>query len=156
MCGSLQAGHDSCLHYRGEGKSLVNGGIDVRLAHGLPGKPEEEHLLTTPFMSQQGGDTVKSASCSVVSNSLRPQGLYSPWNSPGQNTGVRSHSLLQGIFPTQGSNPGLPPCRQILYQLSYWGSPRILEWVAYFFSSGSPQPRNRKGISCIPGRFFTN
>ena len=42
-------------------------------------------------------------------------GLYSPWNSPGQNTGVGSLSLLQGIFRTQGSNPGLPHCRQILY-----------------------------------------
>ena len=50
-------------------------------------------------------------------------GLYSPWNSPGQNTGVGSFSLLQGIFPTQGLNPGLPHCRWILYQLSYQGSP---------------------------------
>ena len=62
---------------------------------------------------------------SVVSDSLRPHGLYSPWNSPGQNTGVGSLSLLQGIFPTQGSNPGLPHCRWILYQLSYEGSPNI-------------------------------
>ena len=45
---------------------------------------------------------------SVVSNSLRPHGLYSPWSSPGQNTGVGSCSLLQGIFLTQGLNPGLP------------------------------------------------
>ena len=44
---------------------------------------------------------------------------YSPWDSPGQNTGMGSLSLLQGIFPTQGSNPGLPHCRQILYQLSH-------------------------------------
>ena len=57
------------------------------------------------------------------------------WNCPGQNTGVGSHFLLQGIFLTQGSNPGLPHCRQILYQLSLKGSPRILEWVAYSFSS---------------------
>ena len=49
--------------------------------------------------------------------------LYSPWNSPGQSTGVGSHSLLQGIFPTQGSKPGLPHCRWILYQLSHQGSP---------------------------------
>ena len=49
-----------------------------------------------------------SESCSVVSNSLRPHGLYCPWNSPGQNTGVGSRSLFQGIFSTQGSNPGLP------------------------------------------------
>ena len=66
---------------------------------------------------------VKSESHSVVSNSLGPHGLYSPWNSPGQDT--------------QGSNPGLPHCRQILYQLSHKGSLRILEWVAYPFSSGS-------------------
>ena len=83
-----------------------------------------------------------SESHSVVSNSLWPCGLYSPWNSPGQNTGVGSYSLLQGIFPTQGSNPGLPHCRRILYQLSHKGSPRILEWVAYPFSSGSSWPRN--------------
>ena len=56
---------------------------------------------------------------SVVSNSLRPHGLYSPWNSPDQNTGVGSLSLLQWIFPTQESNWSLLHCRQILYQLSY-------------------------------------
>ena len=48
-------------------------------------------------------------------------------DSPGKNIGVGYHALLQGIFPTQGSNPDLPHCRQILYQLSYQGSPRILE-----------------------------
>ena len=47
----------------------------------------------------------ESENCSVVSDSLRPHELYSPWNSLGQNTGVGSRSLLQGIFPTQGSNP---------------------------------------------------
>ena len=72
-------------------------------------------------------NVAESESGSVVSDSLRPHGLYSPWNSPGQNTGVSSLSFLQGIFPTQGSNPGLPHCRQILYQLSHKGSPRILE-----------------------------
>ena len=55
---------------------------------------------------------------SVVSDSLQFHGLYSSWNSPGQNTGVGSLSLLQGIFPTQGLNPCLPHCRQILSQLS--------------------------------------
>ena len=97
-----------------------------------------------------------SESCSVVSDSLRPHGLHSPWNSPGQNTGMGSLSLLQGIFPTQGSNPGLSHCRRILYQLSHKGSPRILEWVAYPFSSGSSWPRNWTGISCIAGWFFNN
>ena len=93
---------------------------------------------------------------SVVPNSLWPYGLHSAWNSPGQNTGVGGCSLLQGIFPTQGSNLGLSHCRQILYQLSYQGSLRILEWVAYPFSSGFSQPRNQTGVSCIAGGFFTN
>ena len=66
--------------------------------------------------------TSESESLSVMSDSLQPHGLYCPWNSPGQNTGVGSLSLLQGIFPTQGSNPGLPHCRRILYQLSHKGS----------------------------------
>ena len=84
-----------------------------------------------------------------MSDSLRPHGLYSPWNSLGQNTGVGSFSLLQGIFPIQGSSPGVPHCRQILYQLSHKGSPRILEWIAYSFFSRSSQPRNQTGISGI-------
>ena len=91
-----------------------------------------------------------------MSNSLQPHGLYHPWNSPGQNTGVGSLSLLQGIFPTQGLNPGLPHCRQILYQLSHKGNQRILEWVAYPFSNGSSQPRNWTRVFCIAGRFFSN
>ena len=53
-----------------------------------------------------------------------PARLLCPWNSSGQNTGVGSHSLLQRIFPTQGLNPGLLYCRQILYQLSHQGRPR--------------------------------
>ena len=60
-----------------------------------------------------------------MSDSLRLHGLYRPWNSPDQNTGVGHCSLLQGIFPAQGSNPGLPHCRQILSQLSHKGSPFI-------------------------------
>ena len=88
---------------------------------------------------------------SVVSNSLWPHGPYGLWNFPGQNTGVGNLSLLQGIFPTQGWNPGLPHCRWILYQLSYKGSPRILQWVAYPFFRGSPWPRNWTGVSCITG-----
>ena len=63
---------------------------------------------------------------SIMSESLWLHGLYSSWNSPGQNTGVGSRSLLQGIFPTQGSNSGLPHCRWILYQLSHQGSPNKL------------------------------
>ena len=61
----------------------------------------------------------------IVPNSLWSHG--SPWNSPGQNTGVGSLCLLQGIFPTQGSNPGLLHCRQIHYQLSHRRSPDTLK-----------------------------
>ena len=77
-------------------------------------------------------------------------------DSPGKNTRVGCHALLQGIVPTQGSNPGLPHCRQILYCLSHQGNPRILEWVAYPFSRGSSQPRNWTRVSYIAGRFFTS
>ena len=70
-----------------------------------------------------------------MSDSFQPHGLYSPWNSPGQNTGVCSLSLLQGIFPTQGLNLGLLHCWQILYQLSHKGSPILLLTQYYYFIS---------------------
>ena len=89
-----------------------------------------------------------------MSDSPRPHGLHNPWNSPGQNAGVGSLSLLQGIFLTQGSNPGLPCCRWILHQLSHQGSPRILEWVPYPFSSLSSQPRNQTQVSHIAEMVF--
>ena len=84
----------------------------------------------------------KSESRSVVSDSLRLHELYSPWNSPGQNTGIGSHSLLRGIFPTQGSKPGLPHCRWILYQLSPREAQEYWSRVVYPFSRGSSQTRN--------------
>ena len=66
---------------------------------------------------------IESEHCSVVSNSLQPHGLCSPWNSLGQNPRVCSLSLFQGIFPTQGWKPGILHCRRILYHLSHKGSP---------------------------------
>ena len=79
--------------------------------------------VSAGLLSSEVSPWLVSESHSVVSASLQPHGLYSPWNSPGQNTGVGSLSLLQGIFPTQGSNPGLPHCRWTRYQLSHRGSP---------------------------------
>ena len=61
-------------------------------------------------------------SCPTLCDSLD----FSAWNSPGQNTGVGSLSLLPGIFLTQELNQGLLHCRQILYQLSYQGNPAIM------------------------------
>ena len=98
---------------------------------------------------------------SVKSYSLRPHGLQPGrllclWNSPGKDTEVGSCSLFQGIFPTRGSNPSLLHHKRILYHLNHQGSSRILEWVAYPFSRGSSQPRNRTGVSCIAGELFTS
>ena len=96
----------------------------------------------------------ESESCSVVSNSLQPHVVYSPWNSLGQNTGMGSLSLFQEIF-----NPRIEP-RSALQADSLsaepQGSPRVLEWLAYPFSRGSSWPRNHTRVSCIAGGFFTN
>ena len=85
-----------------------------------------------------------------------PPGTSVHGNSPGKNIGVVCHALLQGIFPTQGSNSGLLHCRRILYHLSHQGSLRILEWIAYPFSHGYSQSRNWTRVSCISGGFFTS
>ena len=106
-------------------------------------------MTTEPHRFELSGHNHESENCSVVSNSLRPHGLYSTCNSPGQNTGVGSLSLFQGIFSTQGSNPGLLQCRQNLYQLSHKERPRILDWVVYPFSSGPSEPRNRTGCPAL-------
>ena len=83
--------------------------------------------------------------------------LFTVWAiREAKNTGVGSLSLLQGIFPTQGSNPGLLHCGWILYCLSHKRSPRIREWVAYPFSSRSSRLRNQTRVSCIAGWFFTS
>ena len=90
--------------------------------------------------------------------------FVTPWSTPGssvhgdtprKNTGVSFHAFLQGIFPTQGSNPSLPHCKRILYHLSHQGSPRKLEWVAYPFSWESSRHMNWARVPCIAGRFFT-
>ena len=101
-----------------------------------PGSPE---LQADPLPSEPPG---------------KPHELYSTWNSLDQNTRVGSLSLLQEIFPAQGSNPVLLPCRLILYQLSHKGSPIILEWVAYPFSRGSSRFRNRTGVFCIAADYL--
>ena len=70
-------------------------------------------------------------------------------DSTGQSTGEDSSSLLQGIFPTQGSNPGLPHCRRILYPQSHQRSLRILEWVAVPFSRDLPNPGIKPGSPAL-------
>ena len=93
--------------------------------------------------------------CSPMDCSLPGSSLHG--YSPGKNIGVDCHALLHGIFPTQGLNPCIQHCRWIIYQLSHQGNSRILECVAYPFSSGSSQPKIELGsLSCIAGRFFTS
>ena len=70
----------------------------------------------------------ESESCSVVSDSMRPHGLYSPWNSAGQYTGGGSLSLLQGIFPTQEMNWGLLHCKQIFSNWGIRGAHNMMLW----------------------------
>ena len=70
-------------------------------------------------------------------------------DSPGKNAGVGCHALLQGIFPTQGSNPGLPHCRQILYQLSHKGSPRILDVWPILSPVDLPNPVIKPGSPAL-------
>ena len=149
MCVCAHSVPQSCLtlydllHCSSLGSS-VHGISQARILSGLP--------FPSPGVLPDPG--IKPGSTALQADTLpskppgkRPHGLYSPWNSPCQATGVGSLCFLQGIFPTQESNWGLPHCRRILYQLSHKGSPRILEWVAYPFSSGSSQPRNRTGIA---------
>ena len=87
---------------------------------------------------------------SVMSNSLRPHGLNSPWNFPGQNTGIGSHSLLQRIFQTQELNLGLMHCRRILYQLSNQGSPQTVQ-VFIKLELEYAQGTAKKDFICVTG-----
>ena len=87
-------------------------------------KQKEKIWLSEFYFWKSRHFLIVSESHSVVSDSLQPHGLYSSWNSPDQNTGVGSLPLPQGIFPTQGSNPGLPHYRWFLYQLSHKGGPK--------------------------------
>ena len=107
--------------------------------------------LPFPSLGYRPDPGIESGSPTLQADSL-------PSEPPGKpkNTGVSNLSLLQGIFPTQGLNPGLLHCRQILYYLSHQGNPRILEWVTYPFSRGSSRPRNWTKVSCIAGRLFTS
>ena len=98
---------------------------------------------------------------SVPSNSLRPHGLQParilcPWDSPGKNTGVGCQFHLQGIFPTQGSNPGFLHCRLILLTTKPPGKSKNTGVSSLSLLWGPCWPRNRTRDSCMVGRFFTS
>ena len=87
----------------------------------------QAHSLPTELWGKPKVKLKVSQSCLTLCNPM--DYIHSPWNSPVQNIGVDSLSLLQGIFSTQGSNPGLPHCRKILYQLRHKGNPCKLNIV---------------------------
>ena len=75
-----------------------------------------------------------------------PARLLCPWDSPGKNTGVGSYSLLQEIFPTQGSNPGLPYCGQIVHRLSHQGIPCFVSFNKFIGLSDLQFPHLQNGL----------
>ena len=172
-----------CVFYHEKGKIIIitfwtTGVIEKNGSEGCfyyqpLSKPQSFPYTARPYSGNQSKISVITASMRIQDGTVNPISyllvklrvtqscptlwlcrLYSLSNSPGQNTGVDSHSLLQGIFPTQGLNPGLPHCRRILYQLSHKGSPRILEWVADPFSRGSSQSRNWTGRGLLHCRWI--
>ena len=118
------------------------------------------HLTLVIMAIDRSENESQIVSCSVVSNSLpshglQPTRLLHPWNFPDKSTGVGYHFFLQGIFPTQGSNPGLLHCRQTLYCLTHQGRPlnmpgnlkssaiiTILETVISFQFQRKAMPKN--------------
>ena len=112
----LQASVRDCCSWTKKGQQKA-----AQVVQELPDQPGTYLRLLRLTVTTPLSLSAVSESCSVVSNSLRPHGLCTPWNSPGKNIGVGGLSLLQGIISTQGWNPGLPHCRQILYLLSHKG-----------------------------------
>ena len=82
-----------------------------------------------------------------------PMDCSPPWNFLGKNTGVGCHSLIQGIFLSQGSNLGLPRCRQILYLLSRQGNTFNISF-AFIYLSGCVRLRHMGALLCYGGYFF--
>ena len=124
--------------------------ISCLWTHSIPGMslgPHPSHAVLS-LVAQSCPTLCNPMDCSPPSSSVHE-------DSPGKNTGVGGHALLQVIFPTQGLNLGLPHCKWILYHLSHQGNSRIQEWVANPSSQESSPPRSWTGISCIAGRFFT-
>ena len=125
---SIQASNPCLLHWQVGSLSLVQ-----------PGKPIIYPLLCCAVLCcclvVQSCPTLCPMDCSLPGSSVHG-------DSPSKNTRVGCHTLLQGIFSTQGLNPDLLHYRQILYHLSHQGSPRILKWVAYSFSRGFSQTRS--------------
>ena len=135
--------------------SSCMGGRRIHPCHHSPGclilqvlsTPEHAEQTTLSLARRALIYQGESESRSVMSDSLRPHGLHSPWNSAGQDTGVGGLSLLQGIFPTQGLNPGLPHCR-ITLSLAQWA----LIYQGDILLTGGQVPAATTGFNATHGK----
>ena len=125
------------------------------------------HCLTADFLPFSVCVCVCVCVCvshSIMSDSLRPHELqptrlFCPWNSPGKNTGMGCHSLLQGIFPTQGLNQGLLHCRRILCHLSHQGNPNLpksIPTILYINSSFQNLGSHERQTCQLWRQFYSN
>ena len=115
-------------------------------------------LCSRGYLARQKLVCLVAQSCLTLCDPMdcSPPGSSVHGDFSGKSTETGCHALLQGIFLTQRSDPGLLHCKWIVYCLSHQGSPRILEWVAHPFSRGTSRPRNWTGVSCIAGGFFAS
>ena len=119
------------------------------------------HLQIHAYMHKHIYTCMHAQSCLTRCNSmdLSPPGSSVHGDSPGKDTGVDCHAILQGIFPTQGSNPGLPPLQVKSLPSKPPGKSKntgVGNLLAYPFSRGTSQPRNQTKVSCFAGGFFTS
>ena len=122
----ISAGPRSCLDTPGleGGTQATLSTLSPRHCSSLPTTDLPTALPhLSPFQANSINVLVAQSCPTLCAHALQPVRLLCPWDSPGKNTGVGIHSLLQGTFSTQGSNPGLRHCRQILYHLSHQGNP---------------------------------
>ena len=128
-------GHGNPLQYSCLGNPMDRGAFQARVL-----RVAKSQTQLSDFKKKNYVLWLVTQSCLTLCDPMdcSPPGSSVHGDSPGKNTGVGCHALLQGIVPTQGSNPGLPHCRQILYCLSHQGRPLILCCVLFHIHGFSP------------------
>ena len=112
-----------CMCQNWSGSVWVSASLVAQMVKYLPAMRETQVRFLDQEDPLEKGMATHSSTLAWKIPPMEKPGRYSPWDFPGKNTGVGCHYILQGIFLVQGSNPGLPHCRQILYHLSHQGSP---------------------------------
>ena len=118
---------ESTHHVRGFVMQQTSASLLSHFPTPAPFPPHTLSDLLAPHLVS--GMCLVTQSCQILCDPIdwSPPGSSVHGDSPGKNTGVGCHAFLQGIFLTLGLNPGILPCRHILYHLSHKGSPRILK-----------------------------